>query len=165
MATKSPGWDVNRLLTREGLEDALGRPISSIACDATKPLEQSDITVLTLVWSGEDAKEVKVILKHVDVQSQRARISKSDEKWRISLRSFANEYLFYSKVDLNQVRFARSPRNDPPADVPHCFSLFNVTVELGRCQGSPSSLSTPSEIIRDGHICTDVDYDRYLLRA
>lgn len=116
------GWDVTRLLTREGLEEALGRPISSIACDATKPLEQSDITVLTLVWNDEDAKEVKVILKHVDVQSQRARIEKSDEKWRISLRSFANEYLFYSKVDLNQVRCARLPLSDP-----HATDVFTVT--------------------------------------
>lgn len=46
----------------------------------------------------------KVLVKKIDVPSLRNRISKPDERWRISVKSFTNEFGFYSSADILALR-------------------------------------------------------------
>ncbi len=64
-----------------------------------KQLEQSDVVLVhTTIASVDNANlQQSLLCKHVDVPSQKARISKTDEKWAISVRSFQNEYAFFSR--------------------------------------------------------------------
>jgi hypothetical protein len=62
-------------------------------------LDQSIISVLTITFEGQK-EDTQYLVKHVDVQEQKARIKKTEEKWCISVMSFQNEYNFYDLQDL-----------------------------------------------------------------
>lgn len=76
-----------------------------------KELEQSDVVVadarvapeggasLGFPSSAEEGRQ-RVFVKLVSVPTLRARIAKPDEKWRISARSFANEFGFYATAPI-----------------------------------------------------------------
>jgi len=86
-----------------------------------KPLEQSDVIVAEVVATGPTAAEQeqqhhpqqqRVLVKLVSVPTLRCRISKPDEKWRISASSFANEFGFYAGAPIAHMLSAgvRIPR-------------------------------------------------------
>lgn len=68
-------------------------------------LDQSIISVLTIAFEGQE-EDKQYLIKHVDVQEQKARIKKTEEKWRISVMSFQNEYNFYDLQDLGGMKAA-----------------------------------------------------------
>jgi hypothetical protein len=45
-------------------------------------------------------------VKKIDVPSLRGRIQKTDEKWRISVQSFNNEFSFYRQATVTDMRLA-----------------------------------------------------------
>lgn len=55
-------------------------------------------------------------MKKIDVQALRQRITKTDEKWRISVKSFKNEHEFYSSADIQGLR-------DAGAHIPFPFCI------------------------------------------
>lgn len=64
-----------------------------------KHLEQSDVVVLCVTFAPAPYPQppLRLLLKHVDVPSQQARIHKTAEKWAISVQSFDNEYTFFGR--------------------------------------------------------------------
>lgn len=76
-------------------------------------LDQSIISVLTIDFDGQEG-EKQYLAKYVDVQEQKSRIKKTEEKWRISVLSFQNEYNFYDLQDLEGMKTAG-------VNVPLCY--------------------------------------------
>lgn len=79
-------------LTSSEVATALGAGTSSsdVVCELTRSLDQSDVCVLRL------SADAVAFLKFTDVNAQRRRLRKSDDKWRITVASFENEYAFYA---------------------------------------------------------------------
>ena len=89
----------------EGLSIILEKPVIKVACDDATKLEQSDVSVIDVALEDGEGnnKPLQLLLKNVDVLDQKARINKSEEKWRISVQSFENEYNFYRQQDCDKV--------------------------------------------------------------
>ena len=69
----------------------------------TRVLEQSDVTALE-VYTTQDGSiaPLPLLLKYVSVKKLQARMHKTEEKWRISVQSFENEWAFHGVVNQGQ---------------------------------------------------------------
>lgn len=75
-----------------------GAPVQSVDfVGEIKHLEQSDVVVLLVTFASPTHHTLRLLLKHVDLPSQQARIDKTPEKWAISVQSFQNEYDFFGR--------------------------------------------------------------------
>ncbi len=118
------------MLTEEELATVFpGRRIVGVDKGAIKSLEQSDINPLTVRFDDDSAGEETLLVKHVDVLSQKSRIQKTEEKWAISVRSFNNEYLFYKCADPEALQAAG-------VHVPRCLYKARTSDAQGHLQTS-----------------------------
>lgn len=90
-------------ISEEGMSTILSKKVLTVKRDEATMLEQSDVSVINVVLEGDEGYQL--LLKNVDVLDQKARIKKTEEKWRISVQSFENEYNFYKLKSSDEVGF------------------------------------------------------------
>ena len=95
-------------LSIEGISNILhlsdDKVIAKVECiSGTKRLDQSDVSVIQAFMEGEEDRPLKMLVKNVDVLDQMARIKKTQEKWRISIQSFENEYNYFQRNESEKV--------------------------------------------------------------
>ena len=93
------------------------------------PLEQSDIEVVRVL--RDDGTETRVFSKVVDVAVLRQRVAKPDAKWRVSVRSFQNEYLFYSTLLALDVQDDMASKGIVMPKLLHCATRTSDSDEFG----------------------------------
>lgn len=108
----------------------LGQPVEHIDVSPIKKLDQSDIAIIKVT---NNTSSSTLLLKHVDVVDQKARITKTEEKWRISVQSFENEYNFYTNCDSAVLKAAG-------VNVPLC--LYKAILRDGATERGPLAKST-----------------------